>query len=165
MLCADMRRPALADQLAPFEVFGSRELEAGRPIIARLVGRKFEQLLDGGSYDRPYGARFGKSMVKTLTYLSATLGASFGFAELTELSLYAVANGGDARRLLSRIAGEGSAKPSLLLGQVATFDAHLYELADAEMALEYFAWRQEEAYRTSIQRHCLHRLSPSWPGR
>jgi tRNA(His) 5'-end guanylyltransferase len=160
-MCADMRRPVLADQLAPFEVFGSRELPIGRPIVARLVGRRFDRLLDGGAYERPYDARFGKAMVKTVTYLSAALGASFGFAELTELSLFAVANGGDARRLLSRIAGEASGKLSLLIGEVATFEARLYELPDAGMALEYFRWRQLEAYQRAIDRYALHVLSQS----
>jgi tRNA(His) 5'-end guanylyltransferase len=156
-----MRNPKLADRLTAFEVLEGRELAPGRPLVAHLVGRRFDQLLESGLYDRPFDARFGKCMVKTLSYLVTTLGASLGFAERTELSLYAVANGGDARRLLSRIAGEASAKLSLLLGQVATFDAHLYELPDAEVALEYFEWRQEEAYSTAVERYCSHVLSQS----
>ena len=79
----------MADKLSAFEVFPDRELKVGHPIVARLVGRQFDQLLDAGLYDRPYDARFGKAMVKTLSYVATTLGASFGFAERTELSLYA----------------------------------------------------------------------------
>jgi tRNA(His) 5'-end guanylyltransferase len=156
-----MRRPTLADKLGPFEVFPDRELKVGHPIIARLVGRRFDQLLDSGVYERPYDARFGKAMVKTLTYVAATLGASFGYAERTELSLYAVANGGDARRLLSRIAGEASGKLSLLLGEVCTFEARLYEFPSHEVALEYFRWRQEDAHLGAIDRYCMHVLSQS----
>jgi tRNA(His) 5'-end guanylyltransferase len=156
-----MRNPTLADQLAPFEVFPDRELLVGRPIVARVVGRRFEQLLEAGAYDRPYDARFAKAMVKTLTHLAATLGASFGFAEFTELSLYAIANGGDARRLLSRIAGEASAKLSLLLGEVATFEARLYEFPETRLAHEYFAWRQAEAHARAVDRYSLHVLQQS----
>src|SRR5262245_22935957 len=148
-----MRRPTLAEKLGPFEVFSDRDLKVGHPIVARLLGRRFDQLLENGHYDRPYDVRFGKAMVKTLSYVAATLGASFGFCERTELSLYAIANGGDARRLLSRIAGEASGKLSLLLGEVATFEARLYEFPSAELALEYFRWRQEEAYVLSIDRY------------
>jgi tRNA(His) guanylyltransferase len=133
----------------------------GHPIVARLVGRRFDQLLDGGPYDKPYDARFGQAMVKTLSYVAATLGASFGFAERTELSLYALANGGDARRLLSRIAGEASGKLSLLLGEVSTFEARLYEFPSHELAAEYFRWRQEEANVLSIDRYCTHVLAQS----
>src|SRR5262249_5967777 len=156
-----MRRPTMADKLSGFEVFTDRELKVGHPIVARLVGRKFDQLLEHGAYEKPYDPRFGKAMVKTLSYVAATLGASFGFAERTELSLYALANGGDARRLLSRIAGEASGKLSLLLGEVATFEARLYEFPAHDVALEDFRWRQEEAHVLSIDRYCVHVLSQS----
>jgi tRNA(His) guanylyltransferase len=156
-----MRRPTMADKLLAFEVFPDRELKVGHPIVARLVGRRFDSLLESGAYDKPYDPRFGKAMVKTLSYVAATLGASFGYAERTELSLYALANGGDARRLLSRIAGEASGKLSLLLGEVATFEARLYEFPTNDVAQEYFRWRQDEANVLSIDRYCTHVLSQS----
>src|SRR5688572_19790912 len=156
-----MRHPTLSDQLTPFEVLTGRELSVGKPLIARLVGRKFDQLLDEGAYERPYDPSFGKAMVKTLSYLCTVLGASFGYAERTELSLYAISAGGDARRLLSRIAGQGAGKLSLLIGAPLTFDAHLYEMPDADMALEYFHWRYEAATGNAIDRYCTHVLSQS----
>jgi tRNA(His) guanylyltransferase len=156
-----VRRPTVADKLSAYEVFSDRELKMGHPIVARLVGRRFDQVLDSGGYEKPYDARFGKAMVKTLTYVAATLGASFGFVERAELSLYALANGGDARRLLSRIAGEASGKLSLLLGEVATFEARLYEFPTNEVSLEYFRWRQDEANMMSIDRYCTHVLAQS----
>lgn len=156
-----MRHPTLPDQLGPFEVFSGHELSVGRPLVARLQGRRFEPLLDEGSFERPYNPRFAKAMVKTLGYLCTTLGASFGFAERTELSLYAISAGGDGRRLLSRIAGEAAGKLSLLIGHIVTFDAHLYELSDQNQALEYFRWRQEDAHLTAIDRWCTHVLGQS----
>lgn len=151
----------MADKLSAFEVFPDRELKVGHPIVARLVGRRFDQVLEMGPYDKPYDARFAKAMVKTLSYVATTLGASFGYCERAELSLYALANGGDARRLLSRIAGEASGKLSLLLGEVATFEARLYEFPSNEVAHEYFRWRQDEATVASIDRYCTHVLSQS----
>jgi tRNA(His) 5'-end guanylyltransferase len=156
-----MRHPTVADQLGPFEVFAGRDLSIGRPLVARLIGRRFDQFLDDNGYERPYDPRFGKAMVKTLSYLCATLGASFGYVERTELSLYAVSGGGDARRLLSRIAGESAGKLSLLLGQVITFETRLYEFPDHDLALEYFRWRQEDAHVHAIDRYCTHVLSQS----
>lgn len=157
-----MRRstvPTLLAKLTPFEVFADREMAAGRPIVARVIGRKFDQLLESGSFQRPYDPEFGKAMVKTASYMATTLGASFGYVELTEISLFAMANGGDARRLLSRIAGEASGKLSLLLGEIATFEARLYEFPEVGLAQEYFHWRQSEAHLRAIDRYCLHVLS------
>lgn len=157
----EMRAPTLPDDLAPFEVFPGRDLVPGRPLVARLAGRRFDQLVDGGAFQKPFDPVFGKHMVKTLSYLLSVLGASFGFAEQTELSLFAIAGGGDARRLLSRIAGEASAKLSLLLGQVATFETRLYELEDADLAVEYFRWRQAESQSRAVERYCHAALAQS----
>ncbi len=156
-----MRRPPLADELVSFEVFTGRDLVPGRPLVARLIGRRFDAILDGIGYQKPYDAAFGKHMVKTLSHLLTALGCSFGYAEQTELSLFAVSGGGDARRLLSRIAGEGSAKLSLLLGAVSTFEARLYELPDVPVAVDYFRWRQREAHLRAVDRYCLHVLGQS----
>ncbi len=156
-----MRHPTHAERLAPFAVFPGRELTSGRPLIARLIGRKFDQVLDGEGFEKPYDSRFGKAMLKTLSHLCTALGCTFGYAERAELSLFAIAAGGDARRLLLRIGGEASAKLSLLLGQVLTFDAHLFELPDLDAASEYFRWRQEETNAVAIDRYCVHVLSGS----
>jgi tRNA(His) 5'-end guanylyltransferase len=155
---AVMRRPTHAEELGTFEVFTGRDLVPGRPLIARLIGRRFDALLDGVGYAKPFDAGFGKNMVKTLSHLLTSLGCSFGFAEQAELSLFAISGGGDARRLLSRISGEGSAKLSLLLGNVSTFEARLYELPDVPLAVDYFRWRQHEAHLRALDRYCLHVL-------
>jgi tRNA(His) 5'-end guanylyltransferase len=42
---------------------------------------------------------------------------------------------------------------------VATFETRLYEFPESDMALEYFAWRKEEAELTAIDRYCVHVLS------
>ena len=47
------------------------------------------------------------------------------------------------------------------LGEVATFEARLYEFPSHEVAQEYFRWRQEEANVASIDRYCTHVLSQS----
>ena len=148
-----MLRDSLAEQIRAFEVLPPQELSEGKPIIARLIGRRFSELLDG-QFEQPFDGRFAKMMVKTLAHLCVTLGASYGYAERNELSLYAVSHGGEARRLLSRIGGEGAGKLSLLLGQVATFDTRLYEFDTVVAAAEYFRWRMEEAHHGALDAHC-----------
>src|SRR5439155_14226944 len=127
MLCwPAMRRPSFAEMIAPFEVLPAQDLSEGKPIVARLIGRRFEHLYEG-RFERPYDIRMGKMMVKTLSHLCSTLGATYGYAERNEISLFAISNGGEARRLLSRIRGDAAGKMSLLLSEVATFDTRLYE--------------------------------------
>jgi tRNA(His) guanylyltransferase len=150
----------LAALVSPFEVLATQPLTEGRPIVARLVGRKFDQLVEA-QFEKPFDARFGKMMLKTLSHLCAALGASYGYCERTEMSLFAVSNGGEARRLLSRISGEASAKMALLLGEVATFEARLYEFTCADETWDYFRWRREEAQAQALDVYCVHVLITS----
>jgi tRNA(His) 5'-end guanylyltransferase len=146
-----------ADRIAPFEVLSAQELSPGKPIVARLIGRRFDQVY-GTRFEKPFDPLLGKMVVKTLSHLCANLGASYGYAERTEMSLYALSNGGEARRLVSRIGGEGAAKMSLLLGDVATFDVRLYQFDDAQGVCDYFAWRREEAQAQALDLYCTHAL-------
>lgn len=152
-----MQRASIAEMIAPFEVLPTQGLSEGKPIVARLIGRRFEQLFDG-RFEKPFDGELGKMMVKTLSHLCATLGATFGYAERHEISLFAISNGGEARRLVSRIGGEAAAKMSLLLGDIATFDTRLYEFPTPESALQYFAWRRQEALQQALDAWSSHVL-------
>jgi tRNA(His) 5'-end guanylyltransferase len=146
-----------ADRIAPFEVLAAQELSPGKPIVSRLIGRRFDQVF-GGRFEKPFDPLLGKMVVKTLSHLCANLGAAYGYAERTEMSLYAMSNGGEARRLVSRIGGEAAAKMSLLLGDVATFDSRLYQFDGPQGVCDYFAWRREEAQAQALDLYCTHTL-------
>jgi tRNA(His) 5'-end guanylyltransferase len=146
-----------AVRIAPFEVLPAQELSAGKPIVARLIGRRFEQLFDT-RFEKPFDPRLGKMLLKTLSHLCANLGATYGYAERAELSLFAISNGGEARRLLSRIGGEAAAKMSLLLGDIVTFETRLYEFSGSQGVCEYFAWRREQAQAHALDLYCTHVL-------
>lgn len=62
--------------------------------------------------------------------------------------------GRKARKLDSILAGEASAKFSLLLGDVAAFDCRLCELPNAALVRDYFRWRNEDAHRNALNAHC-----------
>jgi tRNA(His) guanylyltransferase len=153
-----MNREALAEKINPYEVLSSQELTAGRPIVARLVGRKFDPLYEASKFERPFDPKFGKMLLKTLSHLCNTLGATYGYCERSEMSLFAVSNGGEARRLVSRIGGEAAGKLSLLVGEVVTFETRLYEFPSAEEAREYFSWRSEESRTNALEYYCNHVL-------
>ena len=61
-----------------------------------------------------------------------------------------MAFGRDPRRLVAALAGEASAKLSLLLGELACFDCRISELPEAAAVVDYFRWRQAEATREAL---------------
>jgi tRNA(His) guanylyltransferase len=156
-----MRPPLLPEQITAFEVFADRPLAIGKPLVAHLAGRRFEERLDEDRYSRPFDAPFQKALLKTLAHLAGTLGCSFGYADRTDLLLYATSQGSDARRLMSRLAGEASAKLSLLLSDIVTFDARLFEPPAVDLAREYFRQRRERAETSALERYAAHALAQS----
>lgn len=147
-----MSTSVLPEQIAPYEVFADCPLISGTPLVAHLFGRRFEQRLNERS-DQPFDSDMQKALLKTLSHLCAVLGCSFGYADRTDLLLFAISQGSDARRLLSRIAAEASAKLSLLVGEVLTFDVRLFEMPSVELARTYFQWKRQRAESGAIERY------------
>ena len=58
------------------------------------------------------------------------------------------------RKLNSILAGEASAKFSLLLGGVAAFDCRISQLPQVGDVVDYFRWRSEDAHRNALNGHC-----------
>jgi tRNA(His) guanylyltransferase len=52
------------------------------------------------------------------------------------------------------LAGEASAKFSILLGAHAVFDCRISELPSVELVCDYFRWRNEDAHRNALNAHC-----------
>ncbi len=152
-----MSSPLLPEHIAPYEVFADCPLISGTPLVAHLLGRRFEQRLNERSSE-PFDSDFQKALLKTLSHLCAALGCTFGYADRTDLLLYALSNGSDARRLLTRLASEGSAKLSLLMGDVYTFDVRLFECPSTEIARDYFQWKRERAGSAALERYVAHKL-------
>lgn len=146
-----MSTSVLPEQIAPYEVFADCPLISGTPLVAHLFGRRFEQRLNERS-DQPFDPDMQKALLKTLSHLCAVLGCSFGYADRTDLLLFAISQGSDARRLLSRIAAEASAKLSLLIGEVLTFDVRLFEMPSVELARTYFQWKRQRAENSALER-------------
>jgi tRNA(His) guanylyltransferase len=58
------------------------------------------------------------------------------------------------RKYNSTLAGEASARFSLLLGSVATFDCRISQLPSASLVVDYFRWRNEDAARNALNATC-----------
>jgi tRNA(His) guanylyltransferase len=58
------------------------------------------------------------------------------------------------RKYNSILAGEASAKFSLLLGNLAVFDYRISQLPTEELVVDYLRWRSEDAHRNALNAHC-----------
>jgi tRNA(His) 5'-end guanylyltransferase len=82
----------------------------------------------------------------------------YGYTQSDEISLlFALEEdsfGRKLRKLNSVLAGEASAKFSVLLQDVASFDCRMCELPAIKDVVDYFRWRNEDAHRNALNAHC-----------
>lgn len=82
----------------------------------------------------------------------------YGYTESDEISLLFNQDeahfGRKLRKYNSILSGEASARFSLSLGQIATFDCRISQLPNAELVVDYFRWRNEDAARNALNAHC-----------
>lgn len=133
----------------------------GMYIVARLDGRGFTRLTkEVHQFEAPFDVRFRDLMVETAEYLMRDCGFSmiYGYTESDEISLLFSPTensfGRKLRKLTSILAGEGSAKFSLLLGAIGVFDCRISQLPSLDLVVDYFRWRNEDAQRNALNAHC-----------
>lgn len=129
-------------------------------LAARLDGRSFTRLTkEVCRFEAPFDVRFRDMMIETTKALmNSGFRIVYGFTESDEISLLFHPDdntfGRKVRKINSTLAGEASAAFSLILGQVATFDCRVIPLPNRERVADYFAWRQEDAHRNSLNAWC-----------
>jgi tRNA(His) 5'-end guanylyltransferase len=133
-------------------------------VVARLDGRSFTRLTkETHRFETPFDVRFRDMMVETVKHLmTCGFNVLYGYTESDEISLLLdpaeQSFGGKHRKLLSILAGESSAKFSLLLGDVGVFDCRLSEMPNCDCVADYFRWRAEDAHRNCLNAHCYWQL-------
>lgn len=133
-------------------------------MVARLDGRGFTKLTkEIYQFETPFDERFRDLMVETTKHLmNSGFNFIYGYTESDEISLLfhfeESSFGRKLRKLNSVLAGEASAKFSLLLGGVACFDCRISELPRAQDVMDYFRWRNEDAFRNALNAHCYWKL-------
>jgi len=129
-------------------------------IVARIDGRGFTRLTkERHHFERPFDERFRDHMVETVRHLiDCGFNVLFGYTQSDEISLLFALNentfGRKVRKYNSVLAGEASAKFSVLIGGVAAFDCRLCQLPRLDDVVDYFRWRQEDAHRNALNGHC-----------
>lgn len=136
----------------------------GTYMVARIDGRSFTRLTkEVHPFEAPYDARFRDMMVETVRHLmNCGFTVTYAYTQSDEISLlFALEEasfGRKHRKFNSVLAGEASAKFSLLLGAMGTFDCRLIELPNAALVIDYFRWRNEDAHRNALNGYCYWKL-------
>lgn len=132
----------------------------GLPLVVRLDGRGFTKLTkETHPFDAPFDERFRDLMIETTRHLmQCGFQPVYGYTQSDEISLLLppedMTFGRRRRKLLSVLAGEASAKFSILLGDTACFDSRISPLPDRQTVIDYFRWRSEDAHRNALNAHC-----------
>jgi tRNA(His) 5'-end guanylyltransferase len=129
-------------------------------IVARLDGRSFTRLTkERHDFEASFDERFRDLMVATTEHLmDCGFRVVYGYTESDEISLMFHRDEGSfqrkPRKFNSVLAGEASARFSLLLGDLACFDCRISQLPNVDLVCDYFRWRNEDAARNSLNGHC-----------
>jgi tRNA(His) 5'-end guanylyltransferase len=133
-------------------------------MVARIDGRSFTRLTkDVHKFKAPFDEKFRDLMVETVKHLmTCGFNVIYGYTESDEISLLFDFNettfSRKHRKYNSILAGEASAKFSLLLGSLAAFDCRMCELPNKSLVMDYFRWRSEDALRNALNAHCYWKL-------
>jgi tRNA(His) 5'-end guanylyltransferase len=156
-----MKFDDLDQKMRVFETAHDLCVLPGLYMVARLDGRGFTRLTkEVHEFEAPFDPCFRDLMVETAEHLMSGCGFNvvYGYTESDEISLlFGLEENGFGRKLRklnSILAGEASAKFSLSLGAMASFDCRISQLPSVELVVDYFRWRNEDAHRNALNAHC-----------
>ncbi|MEL6458623.1 MAG: tRNA(His) guanylyltransferase Thg1 family protein [Cyanobacteria bacterium J06621_15] len=155
-----MKFDELDTKMRIFETAHDYYVLPGIYIVARLDGRGFTKLTkETHKFKAPYDERFRDYMLDTVEHLmNCGFDIIYGYTQSDEISL--LFNLEDetfnrkTRKINSVLAGEASAKFSVLLGDMGCFDCRVSQLSNIQQVIDYFRWRQQDAHRNSLNSHC-----------
>lgn len=125
-------------------------------IIARLDGRSFSKFTEDQNFKKPFDDTFHDYMTQTTKYLMENSGFRiiYGYTESDEISLlfhlHENSFNRKTRKIISTLAGTASAFMSLKTNVPVSFDCRIIPLPNKELVYDYFAWRQEDSKRNSL---------------
>lgn len=156
-----MKFDDLDSMMRTFETALDYHVLPGIYMVARLDGRSFTRLTkEMHSFDTPFDVRFRDFMAATTEHLMTRAGFRiiYGYFQSDEISLLFHPEENTfsrkMRKFNSVLAGEASAKLTLLLGDLAVFDCRISQLPREDHVVDYFRWRQEDAHRNALNAHC-----------
>lgn len=155
-----MKFDELDSRMRVFETAHDYLVLPGVYMVARIDGRNFTRLTkEVHKFEAPYDERFRDMMIETTAHLmNCGFRSLFGYTQSDEISILLhpeiTTFDRKVRKYNSILAGEASAKFSLLLGGHACFDCRISELPGVAYVVDYFRWRNEDAHRNALNGHC-----------
>lgn len=155
-----MKFDELDQKMRVFETARDYSVLPGIFMVARIDGRGFTRLTkEVHKFEAPFDERMRDMMVETTKHLmNCGFDCLYGYTQSDEISLLfdpeITAFDRKMRKYNSILAGEASAKFSLLLGDHACFDCRISELPSIELVSDYFRWRNEDAHRNALNGWC-----------
>ncbi len=129
-------------------------------IVARFDGRGFTRLTkEIHQFKAPFDENFRDHIIVTIEHLmNCGFKVIYAYTQSDEISLLLDLKtdifNRKLRKLNSILAAEASAKFSLLLKNIGCFDCRISQLPNIILVVDYFRWRQQDAYRNSLSSHC-----------
>jgi tRNA(His) guanylyltransferase len=155
-----MKFDELDERMRVFETAHDLCVLPGLYMVARLDGRGFTRLTkEVHPFEAPFDPRFRDMILTTAEHLMAGCGFNvvYGYTQSDEISLLFALQECSFQRKLRKVhsilAGEASAKFSLLLGAVAVLDCRISQLPSVDHVVDYFRWRNEDAHRNALNAH------------
>jgi tRNA(His) 5'-end guanylyltransferase len=155
-----MKFDDLDTQMRVYETSADYCVLPGLYMVARIDGRSFTKLTkEIGKFETPFDIKFRDLMVETTKHLmNCGFKIIYGYTESDEISLLFDLDidlfGRKLRKYNSILAGEASAKFSLLFKDIGVFDCRICQLPNEKVVIDYFRWRNEDAHRNALNAHC-----------
>lgn len=155
-----MKFNELDTQMRIFEAAHDHCVLPGIYIVARLDGRGFTKLTkDRHKFEAPYDLKFRDMMIETVLHvMQCGFKIIYAYTQSDEISLlfdlHEDTFDRKERKVNSILAGEASAKFSLLLSDIGAFDSRICQLPTRNLVNDYFRWRNEDAHRNALNAHC-----------
>lgn len=159
-----MKFDDLDNKMRIFETIHDQHVLPGIYMVARIDGRNFTRLTkETHQFEAPYDPIFRDYMAETVKHLmDSGFRIIYGYTQSDEISLLfhpeEDAFSRKLRKYNSVLAGEASAKFSVLLGDLGAFDCRISQLPNIELVVDYFRWRNEDAHRNALNAHCYWKL-------
>ena len=136
----------------PARCGGAAVVAAGAFGVVRLDGRGFTAMMRARpELERPFDVRVRDIMIATVDHLmNCGVEVVYGYTQSDEISLLLRSGAVNSPcRLLAPLAGGASAKFTLLLGALASFDARVPELPGSERLGDYCRWLEAHYFAGS----------------
>lgn len=157
-----MKFDVLDKRMREFEKSQDEYISMDDFLCTRLDGKGFSRYT-ADNFEKPFDIRFSDLMCSTVEHLmQCGFNIVFGFTQSDEISLLfhpdENAYNRKTRKLISILAGEASGFFSLKAGVPVCFDCRLIPLPTEKDVKDYFAWRQGDLLRNSLDSCCYYAL-------